>query len=159
MVFSDRLTLKERHARNSSWPGERISTIGRVHLRRLIFSAPNFSLAVARRTIHFQELNVAWKAFPRRRAAQYLPGIDRRGERDPKGDLGVFRAVDYRAAASRSASRSCFFDPLRHENRMPKRGRVPPRGAHGEHREIAANALLCFRIRITRLLYFAASLT
>src|SRR5271157_6496505 len=34
---SNRPTYKDRHARNSSWPGELISTKGRIHLRRLAF--------------------------------------------------------------------------------------------------------------------------
>jgi hypothetical protein len=44
MVFNDRPTYKDRPARNSSWPGELISTKGRIHLRRLVFSTKAFPL-------------------------------------------------------------------------------------------------------------------
>jgi len=44
MVFNDRPTYKDRHARNSSWPGELISIKGRIHLRRLVFSPLSFPL-------------------------------------------------------------------------------------------------------------------
>src|SRR3974390_74874 len=39
---SNRPTYKDRHARNSSWPGELISITGRIHLRRLAFSPSTF---------------------------------------------------------------------------------------------------------------------
>src|SRR5271166_6388983 len=39
---SNRPTYKDRHARNSSWPGELISITGRIHLRRLAFSPSVF---------------------------------------------------------------------------------------------------------------------
>ncbi len=38
MVVIDRATYKDRHARNSSWPGDQSPPKGRVHLRRLVFS-------------------------------------------------------------------------------------------------------------------------
>jgi len=44
MVSNDRPTYKERHARNSSWPGELISTKGRIHLRSLVFLPKAFPL-------------------------------------------------------------------------------------------------------------------
>src|SRR5450631_1310837 len=44
MVFNDQPTYKDRHARNSSWPGELISITGRIHLRRLGSSPLSFSL-------------------------------------------------------------------------------------------------------------------
>ena len=44
---SNRPTYKDRHARNSSWPGELISITGRIHLRRLAFSPSAFSCSRA----------------------------------------------------------------------------------------------------------------
>jgi hypothetical protein len=64
MVFNDRPTYKDRHARNSSWPGELISIKGRIHLRRLVASLLSFSLAVGRRTIHSWDLSPVRSACP-----------------------------------------------------------------------------------------------
>ena len=47
MVFNDRPTYKDRHARNSSWPGERSPPKGRIHLRRLVFSPKLFPCSPA----------------------------------------------------------------------------------------------------------------
>src|SRR5271170_7477778 len=44
LVDNNRPTNKDRHARNSSWPGALCSTEGRIHLRRLVSSPSAFSL-------------------------------------------------------------------------------------------------------------------
>jgi hypothetical protein len=44
LVDNNRPTNKDRHARNSSWPGALCSTEGRIHLRRLVTSPSAFSL-------------------------------------------------------------------------------------------------------------------
>src|SRR5271170_246611 len=44
LVDNNRPTYKDRHARNSSWPGALCSTEGRIHLRRLVFSPSALSL-------------------------------------------------------------------------------------------------------------------
>jgi hypothetical protein len=63
MVFNDRPTCKDGRAqRNSSWLGARGSQKGRIHCRRLVFS-PKLPLAVARRTIQYQDLSDSVRLF------------------------------------------------------------------------------------------------
>ena len=52
MVSNDRSVYKEGHARNSSWPGELISTQRPHTFAQTCLLVRNFSLAVVRRTIH-----------------------------------------------------------------------------------------------------------
>jgi len=52
MVFNDRSVYKEGHARNSSWPGELISTQRPHTFAQTCLLVRSFSLAVVRRTIH-----------------------------------------------------------------------------------------------------------
>jgi hypothetical protein len=52
MVFNDRPTLRTGTQRNSSWPGETISTQRPNTFAQTCLLAPSFSLAVLRRTIH-----------------------------------------------------------------------------------------------------------
>ena len=44
LVYNNRPTNKDGHARNSSWLGVLYSIKGRIHLRRLVFSLLAFSL-------------------------------------------------------------------------------------------------------------------
>jgi hypothetical protein len=56
--FNDRPTLKDRHARNSSWPGEIISTQRPYTFAQTCLST-KLPFAVLRRTIHFRG-NAGW---------------------------------------------------------------------------------------------------